>query len=215
MDAVIQNAGTLASAFWVTIQLFLIAGAGALVFGTILAGMRVSPVAPLRWTAAAYVRVVRNTPLTIVLFMAAFGLPEIDIIWSFFTFAAVGLTVYTTAFVAEAVRSGINAVPVGQAEAARSIGLTFTQTMRLVVLPQAVRTVIPPLGSILIALLKNTSVAAAVGVGEAMQTTSNLANRNGNAVLQIFATVGLIYAALALTIGFAFRLVERRLVIAR
>lgn len=215
MDAVIQNAGVLVSAFWVTIQLFLIAGVGSTILGVALAAMRVSPVGPLRRVSAAYVRVVRNTPLTIVLFMAAFGLPEIDIIWSFFTFAAVGLTVYTAAFVAEAVRSGINAVPVGQAEAARSIGLTFSQTMRLVVLPQAVRTVIPPLASIMIALLKNTSVAAAVGVGEAMQTTSNLANRNGNAVLEIFAAVGLVYAALSLTIGFAFRLAERRLVIAR
>src|SRR5690242_4436651 len=115
MDAVIQSADVLASAFWVTIQLFLIAGAGSLVLGTLIASMRVSPVPPLRWFAAAYVRIVRNTPLTIVLFMAAFGLPEVDVIFSFFTFAAIGLTVYTASFVAEAVRSGINAVPVGQA----------------------------------------------------------------------------------------------------
>jgi glutamate transport system permease protein len=215
MDAVIQSADVLASAFWVTIQLFLIAGVGSLVLGTLIASMRVSPVPPLRWFAAAYVRIVRNTPLTIVLFMAAFGLPEVDVIFSFFTFAAIGLTVYTASFVAEAVRSGINAVPVGQAEAARSIGLTFTQTMRLVVLPQALRTVVPPIGSVQIALLKNTSVAAAVGVGEAMQVTQGVVRDFGNQVLAILAIVGLTYAALALTVSAIVRLIERRLAIDR
>lgn len=215
MDAVIQSADELASAFWVTIRLFLIAGVGATIFGTALAAMRVSPVPPLRWFAAAYVRVVRNTPLTIVLFMAAFGLPEAGVIVSFFAFAAIGLTVYTASFVAEAVRSGINAVPIGQAEAARSIGLTFTQTMRLVVLPQALRTVIPPLGSVLIALLKNTSVAAAVGVGEAMQVTQGVVRDFGNQVLAILGIVGLTYAVLALTLSGIFRLIERRLAVSR
>lgn len=215
MEAVIQNVDVLASAFWVTLQLALIGAVGALVVGTLIASMRVSPVPPLRWFGAAYVQIVRNTPLTVVLFMAAFGLPEVGVVVSFFSFAAIGLTVYTAAFVAEAVRSGINAVPVGQAEAARSIGLTFPQTMGLVILPQAIRSVIPPLGSIMIALLKNTSVAAAVGVAEAMQTTAGLANRFGNQVLEIFAIVGLIYAALALTLSFLFRLVERRLAVSR
>jgi glutamate transport system permease protein len=215
MDAVIQSADVLASAFWVTIQLFLIAGVGSLILGTLIASMRVSPVPPLRWFAAAYVRIVRNTPLTIVLFMAAFGLPEVDVIFSFFTFAAIGLTVYTASFVAEAVRSGINAVPVGQAEAARSIGLTFTQTMRLVVLPQALRTVVPPIGSVQIALLKNTSVAAAVGVGEAMQVTQGVVRDFGNQVLAILAIVGLTYAALALIVSAIVRLIERRLAVDR
>jgi len=215
MEAVSQNAGVIAYAFWLTIKLFLIAGAGALVLGLLLAGMRVSPVAPLRWFSRAYVQVVRNTPLTLILLTANFGLPQVEIVFDFFTFAVIGLTLYTASFVAEAVRSGINAVPVGQAEAARSVGLTFGQTLRLVVLPQAFRTVIPPLGSVMIALLKNTSVASAIGVPQAMQEMYTLATRNSDQVLQILAAFALVYAALALTLSAIFRLIERRLAVAR
>jgi glutamate transport system permease protein len=215
MEAVTQNAGEIAAAFWVTIKLFLYAGAGALVLGMLLAAMRVSPIPPLQWAARLYVQVVRNTPLTLILLALAFGVPQLDIVFDFFTFAVIGLWLYTAAFVAEAVRSGINAVPIGQAEAARSIGLTFGQTLRLVVLPQAFRTVIPPLGSVYIALLKNTSVASAIGVLQAMQEMAVLANRNGDQVLQILAAFALIYAALALVLSAIFRVIERRLEVAR
>lgn len=215
MEAVIQNADVIVAAFWITIKLFVYAGLGALVIGVVLAGMRVSPVAPLRLASTLYVQIVRNTPLTLILLMANFGLPEVGIVLDFYTFALIGLTLYTSAFVAEAVRSGMNAVPIGQAEAARSIGLTFGLTLRLVVLPQAFRTVVPPLGSVLIALLKNTSVASAIGVPQAMQQMSTLAVRNPSDVIEILIAVALIYAALALTLSAIFRLLERRLAVAR
>lgn len=215
MEAVVQNADVLAAAFWLTIKLFAYAGLGALVIGVVLAGMRVSPVAPLRLASRLYVQVVRNTPLTLILLTANFGLPEVGIVFDFYTFALIGLTLYTSSFVAEAVRSGMNAVPIGQAEAARSIGLTFGQTLRLVVLPQAFRTVVPPLGSVLIALLKNTSVASAIGVPQAMQQMSTLAVRNPADVIEILIAVALVYAALALALSAMFRVVERRLAVAR
>jgi glutamate transport system permease protein len=215
MDAVVQNADVIATAFWITNKLFLTAGCGALVIGLVLAAMRVSPIPPLRWTATAYVQVVRNTPLTLIMLMANYGLPEVGIVLDFYPFAVIALTVYTASFVAEAIRSGINAVPVGQAEAARSIGLTFGQTLRIVVLPQALRTVIPPLGSVAIAALKNTSVASAIGVPQAMQAMQNLAGRNGDQVIQILIAFAVIYAALALILSATFRLVERRLAVAR
>ena len=215
MEAVSQNAGVIAYAFWLTLKLFLIAGAGAMVLGLVLAGMRVSPVPPLRWFARAYVQIVRNTPLTLILLTANFGLPQAGIVFDFFTFAVIGLTLYTASFVAEAIRSGINAVPVGQAEASRSIGMTFGQTLRFVVLPQAVRTVVPPLGSVMIALLKNTSVASAIGVPQAMQEMYTLATRNSDQVLQILAAFALVYAGLALLLSAMFRLLERRLAVAR
>ena len=215
MEAVIQNSELIRVGFWLTIKLFLIAGGGALAIGLVLAGMRVSPVPPLRWFATSYVHVVRNTPLTLVMLTANFGLPEIGIVFDFFTFAVIGLMLYTAAFVTEAVRSGINAVPVGQAEAARSIGLTFGQTLQLVVLPQALRTVVPPLASVMIALLKNTSVASAIGVGQMMQQMSTIAVRNPADVIEVLIVFALIYAALALMLSAGFRVVERRLAVAR
>ncbi len=215
MEAVIQNSELIRVGFWLTIKLFLIAGGGALVIGLVLAGMRVSPVPPLRWFATSYVHVVRNTPLTLVMLTANFGLPEIGIVFVLFTFAVIGLMLYTAAFVTEAVRSGINAEPVGQAEAARSIGLTFGQTLQLVVLPQALRTVVPPLASVMIALLKNTSVASAIGVGQMMQQMSTIAVRNPADVIEVLIVFALIYAALALMLSAGFRVVERRLAVAR
>ena len=147
---------------------------GSLVIGTILAVMRVSPVPLLRGLGAFYVNIVRNTPLTLIIiacnivmivnlgFSFSDDLARNNIIW-----AIVGLSVYHAAFVCEALRSGVNTVPAGQAEAARSIGLTFTQSLREVILPQAFRGAIAPLGNTLIALTKNTTVASAIGVAEA------------------------------------------------
>jgi glutamate transport system permease protein len=176
--------------------------------------MRVSPVPPLRWAAATYVELVRNTPLTVVFFLVVFGLPQVDIGTNttrlpFFRFAVIALTVYTASFVAEAVRSGINSVPAGQAEASRSIGMTFGKTLRLVVLPQAFANIVPPLASVFIALLKNTSIAAVFGVAEALQRTQFLVNRFGNEVLWLLAGTAFGYVVLALTASALFRLLER------
>lgn len=215
MDVVLENLDVLLAGFRTTITLTLLAAVGALVLGTLLAAMRVSPIPPLRWAAASYVRVVRNTPLTVVFFMVAFGLPEVDIVLSFFTFAVVALAVYTASFVAEAVRSGINSVPVGQAEAARSIGFTFTKTLGIVVLPQAFRTVIPPLGSVFIALLKNSSIAAAFGVAEAVQNSRGLINTFGSAVLPLLGATALGFVILALAAATFFGWLERRVAIQR
>ena len=111
----------------------------------------------------------------------------------FFAMACTALTVYTSAFVCEAVRSGINSVPLGQAEAARAIGLTFGQTMRAVIMPQAVRAVVPPLASVIIALAKNTSVAAAFGLLEATARMRFFTNRNADDRALIFVTFAVGY----------------------
>ena len=131
--------------------------------------MRVCPIPPLRWAGSTYVNLVRNTPLTLVFVFVVFGLPRLDIRFSFFVFAIIALTVYTSTFVCEALRSGINSVDGGEIEAARSIGLPFRQVMSLVVLPQAFRAVIPLLSNVFIALTKNTSIAVAFSVAEATQ----------------------------------------------
>lgn len=165
----------LLGAFWVTVQLTVFSAIGSLIWGTLLAGMRVGPVPAMRAFATAYVHLFRNTPLTVIIVGCSLGLYNTlgmtlagetvkDIT---FRLAILGFIVYTSTFVCEAIRSGINTVPVGQAEAARALGLSFSQVLRLIVLPQAFRSVIAPLANVLIALTKNTTVAAAIGVVEA------------------------------------------------
>ncbi len=209
MDVVLDNLDVFVKGFRTTVTLTLLAAMGALILGTLIAAMRVSPVPPLRWAGAAYVQLVRNTPLTVVFFLVFFGLPEVDVTLPFFRFAVLALSLYTAAFVAEAVRSGINSVAAGQAEASRSVGMTFGQTLRLVVLPQAFGNIVPPLASIFIALLKNTSIASAFFVFEAIQAQNQLINANGNAVLAIIAAAAVGYLLLALLSSLLFGLLER------
>ena len=215
MDAVLDNLDVFVDGFSTTISLTLLAAVGALVLGTLIAAMRVSPVPPLRWVGTAYVQFVRNTPLTVVFFLVVFGLPEVDVLLPFFRFAVVALSLYTAAFVAEAVRSGINSVPAGQAEASRSVGMTFSQTLRLVVLPQAFANIIPPLASVFIALLKNTSIAYAFGVFEGTQAMNRLINAFGASVIWIILTAALIYLLLALLSAALFSWLERTVRVAR
>jgi glutamate transport system permease protein len=206
---------TLLHAFVTTLELTFLSALSSLVVGIIAAAMRVSPVPPLRWAVSTYVRLVRNTPLTIVFFITVFGLPQVGIKFSFFAFALMALTLYTATFVAETVRAGIQAIPIGQIEAARSIGLTFTQVLAYVVLPQAIRSVVPPLASTFIALFKNTSIASAFGVAEAIGVMTNMVNVHSTIVLLVMGATAAIYVALALIFGRAFAWVERKALIVR
>jgi glutamate transport system permease protein len=215
VDAVLDNLDAYRDGFVTTLEVSALSSVLALLLGTLLAAMRVSPVPTLRAAGATYVELVRNTPLTVVFFFVVFVLPQLDVLLPYFAFAVIALTVYHAAFFCEAVRSGINAVGVGQAEAARSIGLTFGQSLRLVVLPQAFRTVIPPLINVVIALIKNSSIAAAFGVIELTATGTRLANANGDAVIAVLAGVAVCYLILTLPSGWLAGRVERRLAVAR
>lgn len=216
MDDVIDNLGLFWAGVLTTLQLSLIAGIGALVLGTIIAGFRVSPAPPLRWVGSAWVTVLRNTPLTVVLFAIAFGLPEIGINGTFFWFGVTGLALYTSAFVCEALRSGINSVAAGQAEAARSVGLTFAQTLGLVVLPQAFRTVVPPLGNVFIAMIKNSAIAGAVGVGGDLYSVGvQLTGSGGIAAIPVLTGVAVGYLVLTIPAGLLLGWLERKVAIAR
>jgi glutamate transport system permease protein len=211
----IDNFPLLRDAFLTTLSLSLLAGLVALVLGTLLAALRVSPVAPLRGLATFYVETFRNTPLTVVFFFIIFGLPQIDFSVGFFSGAVLAVGMYTAAFVAEAVRSGINAVSAGQAEASRAIGLTFGQSLREVVLPQAFRTVVPPLGNVWIAMVKNTSIAAGFAVTELTASLQRLSNANGGEILLVLAAVVAGYMLITLPSAYAISRVERRVAILR
>ncbi len=213
-------------AFWMTIKLTVFSAIGALVIGTVVAVMRVSPVPVLRRLGAIYVNIVRNTPLTLIMFFALAGVGIIlqvnlvdqssptSVRDSAIRWAIVALSVYHAAFVCEALRSGVNTVPVGQAEAARSIGLTFGQSLREVILPQAFRGAIAPLGSTLIALTKNTTVASVIGVAEA-SALMKVIFENETASFSVFFLFALGFVILTLPVGVLFTSLSRRLAVKR
>ncbi len=216
MDAVFDNIDLFVDGYLTSWRIILGALVGALLLGVIIAAFRVSPVPPLRAFGSFWVTTFRNTPLSVVLFFCAFGLPELGINRSFFFFGVLGLILYTSAFVCEAVRSGINSVSAGQAEAARSIGLNFTQSLRFVVLPQALRTVVPPLGSVIIAMFKNSAVVGAFGVGgDLWSTGQTLTSARGYETFPIFIGMAVGYLAITLPAGAALQVIERRVAIAR
>ena len=235
MQVLVDNVDVFARGLYVTLQLCLLSALGALVLGTVLAAMRISPVPPLRWLGTAYVTVVRNTPLTIVFFVAAFGLPQLgsnadflripglDRLFvrlgtdlPFFRFAILALTVYTAAFVCEALRAGVNAVQPGQAEAGRSLGLTFLQNLRLVVLPQAGQATVVPLGSVIIAMIKNSALAGIFGVtGDLMQVSDDLVSARGLPLVPVFVGIAAGYLLLTVPLGLWLDRIERRRVVAR
>ena len=231
MDAIWESREAIALAFAYTVLLFIFAAIGSLIGGTALAAMRVSPIPVLRWAGSAYVTIVRNTPLVIVIIFFRIAAPKIDLKFNFidiviptgagdirlnniFAACTVGLTVYTAAFVCEALRSGINAVPLGQAEAARAVGLPFAGVMTHIVLPQAFRATIPPMANVQIALLKNTTVAGALGVAEAFVRMRLLIKDNPGDLNTIFITFALIFVALVEVVSFASHRLEKRVRIA-
>ncbi len=210
MQVLIDNFDRLLDAFWYTLRLTLVAGGLSLVFGTVLAGMRVGPVAVLSRAAATYVTVFRNTPLLVILLLVVFGFPKLDLQLGFFWLNILALTLYTSTFVCEALRSGVNSISLGQAEAARSIGLGFTQTMQHVVLPQAFRAVVPPLANVMIALTKNTSLCSIFGILEGTALGKGLLNDNPSQLWWIFFGVAVGYIVIVELISVVAALFERR-----
>jgi glutamate transport system permease protein len=214
-------------AFWMTVKLTVASALGALLIGTVVAICRVSPVGVLRGFGTAYVTLIRNTPLTLLVFFCLFGISNTlqvqladpdsptSIADNTFRFGVVALAVYHASFVAEALRSGINTVPQGQAEAARAIGLGFLPTLREVVLPQAFRGAIAPLGNTLIALTKNTTVVATIGVAELAYQMRNMIEFSPSLLYPIFILIAVCFVVLTLPTGLLFTYLSRRLVVQR
>lgn len=197
-----------------TLLLFAVGGLVALVLGIVVGAMRVSPVPIARGVGTVYVNFVRNTPLTLVFFFFAFGYPQLLPSPGYTVLAMWALGIYTATYVAEVIRAGINTVPVGQAEAARAIGLPFGQVMTLVVLPQAFRSVVPPMMSVFIALLKNTTVAAGFSVKELGAIRAYLSERGENALV-VLLWVAAVFVVLVLVLSFVQRRLENAWRIAR
>jgi glutamate transport system permease protein len=216
-----KEGGEVTAAFWATIRLSAMTGVLSLIVGTILAAMRVSPTPVLRAAGTLYVNTLRNTPLTLVLLFCSLGLSDTlqfqlskTSTVNYYWLAVIGFSAYTAAFVCEALRSGINTVPFGQAEAARAIGLTFTQSLRLVVLPQAFRAVIAPLGSVMIAMIKNSTVVLVASYIEASAQMKQMFDEYG-ATLPIFLGFAAGFMVLTLPTGFLFGWAAKRWAVLR
>lgn len=214
MNVVLDNLPAFLRATGVTAELTILSFVFAMVIGTLVAGFRVSPVPPLRWLGTVYVEVVRNTPLLVLISLFVFGFTKIGIRYSYFTSAIIVLSVYTGTFVAETVRAGINTVAPGQAEAARSLGLTFPQLLFGVVLPQAFRTVVGPLGSVFIALVKNSAVASTIAVMDLSFLGTQLTNSTGRPVA-VFMGAAFFYLLLALPSARAIVWFEHKVAVRR
>ncbi|MGH8999239.1 MAG: amino acid ABC transporter permease [Acidimicrobiia bacterium] len=214
MQAVFENLDVLLEGMRTTASLTVTSFAFALAIGILVATARVGPVPPLRWAGAVYVELFRNTPLAVLMVLYLFGLPKVGILFTPYVTALIALSLYTGAFVAETVRSGINTVSSGQLEAARGLGLRFTQVLAAVVVPQALRSVVAPLGSIFSALIRNSAVAFTISVPELSGRVDDLINQTAQTVPLL---VGAAVAYLMLTIpsGLAFGVLERRVAIKR
>lgn len=223
MSVVLDNFNDVLRAFGYTALLFVVSAVLSLALGTLLAAMRVGPIKVLAVAGGLYVTLVRNTPLVIIFMFFTFAAPKIGIQFRWvdisiagydlntaFATAIVALTLYTSTFICEAIRSGINSVPIGQAEAARAIGLPFGGVMTQVVLPQAVRASLPPTTSALIAMLKNTSVAGIFFVAEAIAQMRRLTNDNADERLGIFIAFAIGYIVLVEIVSVLSQLLERR-----
>lgn len=215
MDAIIDVTPIYWDGFLTTLLLLILAGLGAFVVGVVIATMRISPVPALRVFATVYTEVLRNIPLLLVLMFTALVLPIMGVDLDYFPLAVIGLIAYTSPFIAEAIRSGFNGVPVGQAEAARSVGMGFLQTVTLVVLPQAGRMVVPPLINVFIALTKNTSVAGIFFVDELFKQTGAATRDNPGSVILVLIYAALLYLAITVPLGLIAGAIEKRVVVMR
>lgn len=208
MHLIVDNFDSFFRGWRTTLWLTMTSFALAVLVGLVLASFRVSPIRPLRLAAAVYVEVVRNTPLTVHLVLLFFGLPKLGILLGPKTTAILGLAIYTAAFVAEILRAGINTVGRGQIEAARSLGLGFTAVLQLVVLPQALRSTVAPLGSQLSALVRNSALAYTISVLDIMGRTDRLITEFARPI-PLLAGAALAYYTLTIPLAFGINALDK------
>ncbi len=210
----VEHAGLLGSGYARTVLLVAVSFVASIAVGTVVAVFRLSPLPVVPGLARAEVEAFRNTPLLVQMGLFWLGLGSIGIRLTPFVAAAVALSLYTGAYVTESIRAGVATVGPGQREAAYALGLTFTGSMRHIILPQAFRAVIPPLGNLFIAMIKNSAIASAIAVPELLYVSDVLDGRTFR-TFEIFTGVLIGYLSLTLPAGAVVRRLERRLEIKR
>ncbi|RAN74862.1 hypothetical protein B5P43_27695 [Bacillus sp. SRB_336] len=214
MELLFNHAGDFGQGVMVTLGLVVYGFLGSIILGTILAALKTSPIRVARAISSTYVLVFRNIPLPVQMVLFVFGLPQLDIQFSLYSSAAIALVLYTAPFVAETIRSGLNTVDRGELEASRALGFAPMTSMRLLVLPQALATVVRPLGNVYITMVKNTSVAALVGVAELTFLTDKLAVDEASPFL-IFAGAAICYLVMGLAVGRLVAALDRKVAFSR
>lgn len=200
--------------FLTTVQLTALGFIFAMIIGTIMAIFRISPIVPLRAVGLIYVDIFRNVPLMSLIIVVVYALPEIGIMFSYKSSVIISMALVGGSFICESLRAGINGVPAGQIEAARSLGLTFTGTVQYVVLPQAFRSMIQPLVTTFIGIFLSSSLAGIVGVMDLTATVSYINNREARG-LMTFMVAAIIYLVISLGAGFVGSRLENRLRVLR
>jgi putative glutamine transport system permease protein len=198
---------TFLKGFGNTLLASLIAIIGSLLIGAVIAVCRISPIPPLRWFGTLYTELIRNIPLLLLVFLFFYGFKM-----GGFTSGTIALTIYTASFIAEAIRAGIMSISKGQTEAARSSGLTYLQTMRYVILPQAIKVVIPPIGNQFLNLVKNSSILSVVA-GLDVMYYADIISSETFVVFSVYIFVAMFYLIITVPISFAVGYLERRLAI--
>jgi putative glutamine transport system permease protein len=202
--------GLFLQGFYHTILASLLALIGSFVLGSIIAVMRIAPIKPLNWLGTAYVEFIRNIPLLLVVYVFYLGLPSLGVTMSGFLCGTLGLTVYTASYIAEAIRAGILSISKGQMEAARASGLTYSQAMMNVILPQAIKIVVPPISNQFLNLVKNSSILSVVAGLDLMYFGEKVESETLN-TFDTYIFVGLFYLILTIPLSYASSLLERRL----
>jgi putative glutamine transport system permease protein len=206
----INNLDTYLEGFKNTVLASIIALVGSFIIGVIIAVMRIAPIKPLNWIGTAYVEFFRNIPLLVIAFFFYIGLPTIGITLPAFVAGTIALAIYTASFIAEAIRAGIQSVPKGQMEAARSSGLTYLQAMRIVILPQAIKIVIPPIGNQFINLVKNSAILGMIA-GLDLMYFGDLVSARTFVTFPVYIFVAMFYLVLTIPLSFGVGYLERRL----
>ena len=205
-----DNWSSFLTGFWNTILCSIIALIFSLILGVVFALLEVAPPKFGKVVARIYIAVFRNIQLLVIVMIFYLIVPRFFIKLSGFAAGTIGLTLYTSAFIAETVRSGINSVGDGQMEGARSNGMTYTQAMRYVILPQAMKIVIPPLGNQFINLVKNSSVLAFVAGFDLMYQAQLIAFATFRTI-DTYVIVGIFYLILTLPLSYYMRHLEKKL----
>ncbi|HEX7064612.1 MAG TPA: amino acid ABC transporter permease [Bacillales bacterium] len=214
-SAVFSNLDLYWSGFLRTLETSLIALVLSLVLGLLIAALRVSGIKPLAFIARWYVEFLRNTPLLVQVFFFYYALPQLNLGFLNFTgFQAgvLGLSFYTAAYVAEIVRAGIQSIESGQMEAARSSGLSYTQAMIYIIFPQAIRIVIPPLGTEYINTVKNSAILAFFAGADLMYVADSLQGSTG-AIFAVYTTAGIFYLIITIPISVFVNFLEKKLLV--
>lgn len=198
----------------VTLEVSVLSLLLSIVLGGLLGIMRVMPVALCQRFSGAYVEFFRNVPPLIHLFYIFFALPRVGLVLSSFACGVIGLTIYHAAFMAEILRAGINAVGRHQLDSARALGLSYSEAMRYVTLPQAVAIVLPPLGNLFISLVKTSSLVAAISTADLM-FEAEILNERTFRTFEVFTFAGLVYLALTVSLGTLMHRLEARLPVRR